>query len=131
VIARYWRDFTPQQKQDFVREFREFLSRSYGDRIGQYADEDVEIAGESPAPRGDVKVMTRIVGGEYGGAEVEYRVRQKDGQWRVIDVKVEGISLVINYRDQFKSLLSRGGPDELLERLKKKNAEGGGAGSAA
>lgn len=131
VVARYWRTFTPEQKDEFVREFKVFLSRSYGDRIGQYTNEKVEIAGESPAPRGDVKVMTRIVGGEFGGAEVEYRVRQKDGRWWVIDVKVEGISLVINYRDQFKSLLSRGGAEKLLERLKEKNAEGGGAAGAA
>lgn len=123
VVARYWKTFTPEQKAAFVTEFKAFLAHSYGDRIDRYSNEEVAIVSETPMKRGDVLVLTKIVGGEYEGALVEYRLRESSGQWRVIDVKVEGISLVLNYRDQFKSLLSRGGPDELLEQLKKKNAE--------
>ena len=123
VVARYWKQFTPQQREDFVEEFKAFLARTYGSRIEQYDQERVEIVGEQQEPRGDVTVMTRILGGEYEGADVNYRLRQRDGAWRVIDVKVEGISLVLNYRDQFKSLLSRGGAEELLEKLREKNAQ--------
>jgi phospholipid transport system substrate-binding protein len=123
VVARYWKTFTPEQKSEFVDEFKEFLARTYGERIDRYSDEEVAIGHETPVKGGDVKVMTKIVGGEFGGALVEYRLSESTGQWRVIDVKVEGISLVLNYRDQFKSLLSRGGPDELLQQLKKKNTE--------
>ena len=123
VAARYWKTFTPEQQTSFVEEFRTFLARSYGDRIDRYTNEKVEVVGEAPAPAGDRKVMTRIVGGEYGGSEVEYRLREKSGVWRVIDVKVEGISLVLNYRDQFSSVLSRDGADGLLERLRKKNSQ--------
>ena len=68
-------------------------------------------------------MLTRIVGGEYDAAEVNYRLREKDGQWRIIDVKIEGISLVLNYRDQFKAVLKRGGPEGLLEALRKKNVD--------
>ena len=125
VIARYWRQFSPEQKEAFIREFKAFLARTYGERIDRYSDEQVIVVGQSPAPRGDVKVMTRIVGGDFGGAEVEYRLRAEDGKWLVIDVKVEGISLVLNYRDQFKSVLSRGRPQNLIEQLRKKNAEAG------
>ena len=123
VVARYWKTFTPEQKAEFIEEFKAFLAHTYGERIDRYSDEEVEIVGETPMKRGDVKVLTKIVGGDYGGALVEYRLREGGGEWRVIDVKVEGISLVLNYRDQFKALLSRGGPDELLEKLKKKNTE--------
>jgi phospholipid transport system substrate-binding protein len=123
VVARYWKTFTPEQQTSFVEEFKTFLARSYGDRIDRYTNEKVEIVGEAPAPAGDRTVMTQIVGGEYGGAEVEYRLREKSGVWRVIDVKVEGISLVLNYRDQFSSVLSRDGAEGLLGRLRKKNTE--------
>jgi phospholipid transport system substrate-binding protein len=123
VVARYWKTFTPEQKSEVVEEFKEFLARTYGDRIDRYSEEEVAIVNETPVKGGDVKVMTKVVGGEFGGALVEYRLSESTGQWRVIDVKVEGISLVLNYRDQFKSLLSRGGPDELLQQLKKKNTE--------
>jgi phospholipid transport system substrate-binding protein len=124
VVARYWKRFTPAQQEEFIAEFKIFLSRTYGDRIERYSDEQVEVIGERQEPRGDVTVLTRIAGGEYDGALVDYRLRQSKGHWRVIDVKVEGISLVLNYRDQFKSLLSRGGPEELLEKLREKNAAG-------
>ena len=123
VVARYWKRFTPAQQEDLVREFKEFLARTYGDRIDRYNQEQVEIVGERQEPRGDVSVLTRIVGGEYDGAEVNYRLRGKDGQWRIIDVKIEGISLVLNYRDQFKAVLGRGGPEGLLEALSKKNVD--------
>lgn len=123
VVARYWREFSPEQKDAFIREFKAFLARTYGERIDRYSEEKVLVVGQAPAPRGDVKVMTEIVGGNYGGAEVEYRLRAEDGRWRVIDVKVEGISLVLNYRDQFRSILSKGGPQDLINRLSDRNAE--------
>jgi phospholipid transport system substrate-binding protein len=123
VVARYWKRFTPAQQEELVREFKAFLARTYGDRIDRYNQEQIEIMGERQEPRGDVSVLTRVVGGEYDGAEVNYRLRGKDGEWRVIDVKVEGISLVLNYRDQFKAVLSRGGPEGLLEALREKNAD--------
>lgn len=123
VVARYWKRFTPAQQEELVREFKAFLARTYGDRIDRYNQEQIEIVGERQEPRGDVSVLTRVVGGEYDAAEVNYRLREKDGQWRIIDVKIEGISLVLNYRDQFKAVLSRGGPEGLLEALREKNVD--------
>ena len=123
VVARYWNRFTPAQQEELVREFKAYLARHYGNRIDRYNQEQIEIVGERQEPRGDVSVLTRIVGGEYDGADVDYRLRGKDGQWRIIDVKIEGISLVLNYRDQFKAVLSRGGPEGLLEALHEKNAD--------
>ena len=123
VIARYWQQFTPEQRKQFIAEFKTLLSSTYGDRIERYNQEKVVIVGERPETRGDMTVMTRIEGGEFTGAEVDYRLREISGAWRIIDVKVEGISLVLNYRDQFKSLLSQGGADNLLEKLREKNAE--------
>jgi phospholipid transport system substrate-binding protein len=84
----------------------------------------VEIIGERKEPRGDVVVRTKIVGGEFEGTLVDYRLRNQTGDWRVIDVVIEGISMVSNYRDQFKSIVSGGGPERLLEKLREKNAAG-------
>lgn len=123
VVAKYWRRFSDEQKEVFVEEFKGFLARTYGDRIERYTTETVEIVGERITSRGNVLVMTRIVGGQYGGAEVEYMLNNGGERWRVIDVKVEGISLVLNYRDQFRSILAKGGPEKLLKALKQKNAD--------
>ena len=124
VLARNWKKFNEEQKQEFVSEYRTYLANSYGARLDRYSGEEVEVVGEREEPRGDVTVLTRVVGGEYDGALVDYRLRSNDGSWLVIDVIVEGVSLVSNYRDQFKEVLSNGGPEELLARLKEKNASG-------
>jgi phospholipid transport system substrate-binding protein len=124
VLARNWKRFSTQQRDDFLREFKDYLANSYGDRIDRYEQEEVEVFGQREEPRGDVTVQTRIVGGENAGAIVDYRLRGRTGRWLVIDVVVEGISLVSNYRDQFREVLSNGGPDHLLVQLREKNASG-------
>ena len=122
VLARNWNLFSPAQQAEFQREFKTFLAKSYGSRLDAYDHQRVEIVGEQKEPRGDVTIRTRILGGDFEGVAMDYRLRNRDGEWRVIDVVIEGISLVANYRDQFKEVLSRGGPDELLKELREKNA---------
>jgi phospholipid transport system substrate-binding protein len=124
VLARNWKRFSEQQKAEYVEEFKQYLTNSYGNRIERYDQQEVEIIGEREEPRGDVVIQTKILGGEFDGALVDYRLRKQDAGWRVIDVVIEGISMVSNYRDQFKSIVSTGGPQLLLEKLKEKNAAG-------
>ena len=124
VLARNWKRFSEEQKEQYVEEFKQYLTNSYGNRIERYDQQEVEIVGEREEPRGDVVVQTKILGGEFEGASVDYRLRKKDSDWRVIDVVIEGISMVSNYRDQFKSIVSSGGPELLLEKLREKNAAG-------
>ncbi len=124
VLARNWKRFSEEQKAEYVEQFRQYLTNSYGNRIERYDQQRVEIIGERKEPRGDVVVRTKIVGGEFEGTLVDYRLRNQTGDWRVIDVVIEGISMVSNYRDQFKSIVSSGGPELLLEKLKEKNAAG-------
>jgi phospholipid transport system substrate-binding protein len=124
VLARNWKRFSEEQKAEYVEEFRQYLTNSYGSRIERYDQQEVKILGEREEPRGDVVVRTKIMGGEFEGASVDYRLRNRAGGWRVIDVVIEGISMVSNYRDQFKSIVSSGGPELLLEKLREKNAAG-------
>jgi len=124
VLARNWKRFSETQKAEYVEEFKRYLTNSYGSRIERYDQQEVNIIGEREEPRGDVVIQTKIVGGEFEGALVDYRLRKENGDWRVIDVVIEGISMVSNYRDQFKSIVSSGGPELLLEKLREKNAAG-------
>ena len=124
VLARSWKQFTPEQREKYVEEFKEYLANNYGGRITRYEQEQVEILGTRDEQRGDVTVQTRIVGGEFDATRVDYRMRKRDGVWRVIDVIIEGISMVSNFRDQFREVLSRGGPEHLLAKLQEKNALG-------
>ncbi|HME68733.1 MAG TPA: ABC transporter substrate-binding protein [Myxococcota bacterium] len=128
VLAKYWKQFTPEQRQQFEEEFKRALTVSYGKRIGQFGQEKVVILGERQEPLGDVTVQSHIVGGKVkaGDIKVDYRLRQKDGTWYVIDVIVEGVSIVSSYRTQFQEIIGQGGPERLLAELRQKNASGEG-----
>ena len=98
---------------------------TYGRNVDNYKNEKVAILGERPEARDDVTVQTKILRG--GGSDdvlVDYRLRQADGQWKIIDVIIEGVSLVSNFRSQFQDIVANGGPDRLLELLREKNAAG-------
>ena len=124
VLARNWKRFSKEQQVEYVSEFKTYLSNNYGNRIERYDQEEVEILSARDEPRGDVIVQTKIAGGQFTGALVDYRLRKTAGEWRVIDVVIEGISMVSNFRDQFKAVVSSGGPELLLKKLKEKNAAG-------
>jgi len=127
VLARRWKGFSPEQREEFAEEFGTMLARSYGARITSYEQEQIAILDHRFEPRGDLTVLTRVVGGTADGIEIDYRLRKGDDGWQVIDVIIEGISLVSSYRSQFAEILARGGPDELLRMLREKNASTEGA----
>lgn len=121
VLARNWRKLAPPQRTEFVREFKRHLSHTYGTRLDRYDQERVDVYGTQLEPRGDVSVKTRIVGGQFDGAEIAYRLREQTGEWRIIDVVIEGVSLVSNYRSQFQEVLNTGTIDDLMAKLRDKN----------
>lgn len=126
VLTKYWKQFTTEQRQTSQDAFKQALTLSYSRRIGQFGREKVVILGENPEPNGDVTVHTKIVGGKTEDLKVNYRLRQKEGAWYVIDVIVEGVSIVSSYRTQFQEIIHQGGPERLLVELREKNATGGG-----
>jgi phospholipid transport system substrate-binding protein len=125
VLARHWARFSPDEQARFQAEFRRHLSVTYGKSVDSYKNETFTITGERDEARGDKTVKTKIV--RSGGAEdilVDYRVRQVDGEWKIIDFIVEGVSLVSNFRSQFQDLLASREPGELITLLHDKNARG-------
>lgn len=124
VLARNWSKFSPAQRDEFEEAFKQHLSMTYGRNVDSYKNEKVEILGQRPEVRDDVTVLTKIVRGGSDDVLVDYRLRQRDGQWKIIDVIIEGVSLVSNFRAQFQDIVSNGGPDRLLALLKEKNAAG-------
>jgi phospholipid transport system substrate-binding protein len=123
VLARNWSQLSPAQQTDFVNLFKEHLSMTYGRNIENYKNEHVEIVGDREEPRGDWTVQTKILRG--GGANdilVDYRLRKNGNDWRVIDIIIERVSLVSNFRSQFQEIVSQGGPTKLLDVLRDKNA---------
>lgn len=125
VLARNYAKFSPEQRSQFETEFKRHLSMTYGRNIDSYQNEKVQITGERPESRGDVTVISKILRGSASeNISVDYRLRQTDGQWKIIDVIIEGVSLVSNFRSQFQDIVAQGGPQKLLTLLAEKNASG-------
>src|SRR5690606_3740746 len=106
------------------------LSNTYGKNVDSYRNEVVKILGTRDEARGDVTVQTTIERGGKGDVFVDYRLRKIGGQWRIIDVVIERVSLVSNFRSQFQEVIAQGGPEQLISSLKQKNAKGEGAETA-
>jgi phospholipid transport system substrate-binding protein len=125
VLARNLSRFSPEEQLQFQKEFRRHLSVTYGDSVDSYKNQEVEITGDRDEARGDVTVKTKITRG--GGPDdilVDYRLRQVNGEWKIIDFVVEGVSLVANFRSQFQDLLANQTPAQLISLIHDKNARG-------
>lgn len=130
VVARGWRRFSATEREEFIAEFKRHLSTTYGRRLEAYDNEKIEFGGTRVESNGDITCNTRIVGGHAGsGVDIDYRMRLKQGEPYVIDVIIEGVSLVQNFRAQIKELLQGSTPGELIEKLRDKNATEAGAGA--
>jgi phospholipid transport system substrate-binding protein len=124
VLARNWSRFTEAQRGEFMTLFKNHLSMTYGRNVETYKNEKVTITGSRQESGGDWTVKTKIVRGGPADILVDYRLRQRDGAWKIIDVIIEGVSLVSNFRSQFQDVVSSGGPERLLGLLREKNAKG-------
>jgi phospholipid transport system substrate-binding protein len=120
VLARNWKKFSEQQRADFVQAFKEHLSATYRDTLDNFSDETITIEDARLEPGGDVTVKT-LVHRTSDNVKVDYRLRKSDGEWRGIDVIVEGVSIVQNFRSQAQEIVSNEGPDALIQKLREKN----------
>jgi phospholipid transport system substrate-binding protein len=111
------------QKDGFTQEFKKHLSLTYGRRLESYSNEKIEVGTAREEKGGDASVKTKVLGGSANGVEIEYRMHQEAGQWRVIDVTIEGVSLIANFRSQVQDIIRAEGADKLIEKLRQKNNE--------
>lgn len=125
VLGRNLARFSPDEVGRFQQEFKRHLAVTYGRSVDSYKNETVSILGDREEARGDRTVRSRINrGGGDADIAVDYRMRQVNGEWKIIDFIVEGVSLVSNFRSQFQDILSSRSPGELIELIHEKNAKG-------
>lgn len=115
ILATNWKRATPEEKQDFIAFFSQYLENTYRRRIESYSDEEVRFLAEKIKDR-RASVQTAIVT-ENAEIPVIYKMRQNDGQWYAYDVVIEGVSLVANYRNTFAAIVKSEGMDGLLNNL--------------
>jgi phospholipid transport system substrate-binding protein len=119
TLAQNWSKFGPEQQKEFVDLYTSFLGDAYVNKIMAYSDEKIVFTKEVALTEKTVEVQSRVLRNN-GDIPLYYKVILKDGVWRVYDVIIEGVSLINNYRSQFKEILSNKPPESLLETLRKK-----------
>lgn len=117
VVGRYWKQMSPDQRSDYQKLFSEWILRSYAARLGGYAGQKFIVDKANKTKQKDVFVRTRIVQAESPEIRCDWRVRKLSGNLKVIDIVVEGVSMLSTQRAEFTSVISKHGPDGLIEAL--------------
>lgn len=122
VLGRYWRQATPEQKQDFQALFTDLQVTTWSRRFADYSGESVQVTGTSPAERGQVLVDSLVIRTPAEPVVVRWLVGAgTDGKPHIYDIQVEGTSMVLTYRSEYTSIIqSSGGLDGLLMAMRKK-----------
>ena len=122
TLGLNWNKFTMEQRKEFVRLFETVLRNVYIDRITAYSGEEINFTKEVPLSETTAEVQSVVVG-KSGRVEIDYRVMKEESGWRVYDVVIEGVSLISNYRTQFREILANNPPEKLLETLREKSGK--------
>ncbi|MBI5329465.1 MAG: ABC transporter substrate-binding protein [Betaproteobacteria bacterium] len=122
AVGKNWSKATADQQQDLVAEFRTLLVRTYSSALASVSDYNIEFKPMKVAPGDDdVTINTEVSKPGAPPIPIDYRMAKQEHGWKVVDVKVEGASLVRVYRTTFDSEVRRGGIEGLLGALQRRN----------
>jgi len=122
TLGKNWEKLNQDQQQEFTDLFSVLLLNIYMKKILQYSDEQVLFPKVVMESDQKAEVQSNIVSASKT-IPVYYRTILKEGLWKAYDVIIEGVSLVKNYRSQFKEIMAKDGPEKLFEILRKKTSE--------
>lgn len=117
VVGRYWKSMSPDQQAEYQHLFATWVAKSYSARLGGYSGQEFKIDRMQKAGQNDVFVRTRIVQEGSAPLRADWRVRNFKGQFKVIDVVIEGVSMLTTQRSEFAAVLRQHGPDGLIDAL--------------
>lgn len=122
AAGRSWGAASPPQQAALVAEFRTLLVRTYSDALSGYREEEVQYR-PLRAAAGDTEVLVRSIVKRPGAQalEIDYDMEDRPAGWKVFDVRIAGVSLVLNYRESFAAAVRSGGIEGLLKSLSDKN----------
>ena len=121
ALGRYWRAATPDIREEYLGLFQEFVLDIYSKRLNGFSGETFTIIKSQPIDETDTMVSTEISAADGPAIRVDYRVRVHNGALQIVDVLVEGISLIITQRSEFASVINRDGLEGLMDRLRQYN----------
>gem|GEM_PF-433454 len=119
ALGRYWRVATPAEREEYNVLFQRMVIDLYSQRFSEYSNQHVEVDGAIQKGK-NILVRSKVIDLSGSDIELSWVVKRKNGEYRVIDLLVEGVSMVITQRSDFSSVIQRGGGkvQVLIERLK-------------
>jgi phospholipid transport system substrate-binding protein len=124
VLSRAWKNATDDQKERYLKSFKTYFINSYANRLNQYSGEKVKIIGSEVKGKYTI-VDSHIVreGTDTLQINLKWRILNRDGDIKIIDLNIEGISLIIAQREEFQSFLANNNSDldELITKLENIN----------
>lgn len=124
TVGADWRRATPAQREALTDAFRAVLVRTYATALLKYSGEEIIYQTAKPGTReGTVIVPTQVRAPGAAAIPIDYRLHNQRGAWKVYDVVIENVSLIANYRNQFRSILGRDGIDGLVAELRAKSRQ--------
>lgn len=123
VLGRYWNVATDAQKKEYQALFEQMIVEVYAERFSQYAGESFKVGGGQASGENDAVVVSQVLRPDGPPVNVSWRVRNKDGAFKIIDVIVENVSMSVTQRSEFASVIeSNGGRfDALLDALRQRS----------
>lgn len=122
VVGRYWNTASPQQQQQYMQLFERMIIDVYAERFSQYAGETFKVTGGQPTGERDTLVTSQVVRPSGPPVNVSWRVRNRDGAFKIVDVLVENVSMSQTQRSEFASVIENNGGrfDALLDALRQR-----------
>lgn len=114
---KHWPKFNPPQREKFTKLFTERLKRSYWEKIALYKDEKISFKPKDQK-KNIIYIPSELIHQDKKVA-ILYKLRKVDKRWKIYDVEIQGVSILLTYRSQFDEILSRGTVEDLLSRLEK------------
>jgi phospholipid transport system substrate-binding protein len=127
VIGRYWSIASEAERVEYMSLFPDMLVATYANRFAEYQqNERVLVSGSRTTPEGDIIVTSNVARpGQSAPAKVEWFLRRDASSFKLVDVRVEGISMAITQRDEAAAIISRGGGRvaSLLQNMRQRSAQ--------
>ena len=123
VLGRYWRTATPAQRKEFISVYRQLNVSTWSKRFDEFKGKEFIFKGTSPSKsKGQIFVNSVVPMDEGEPAKVDWRVREKNGEYKVVDIIIENVSLAITARNEYTAFIKNnaGSIDALIANLKAK-----------
>ena len=121
AMGKNWSKAAPQQQQELQKQFRTLLVRTYYKALSVYSHHTIKVTPLKAIAGDYATVKTQVIQTHGQPVSIDYSMEKTSNGWKVYDITVAGISLVINYRSSFNSQIRRGGIEGLLKTLSEKN----------